>query len=412
MIILYYQTSNPAHIQNTLSNFDNYSGDTIFKFLYLKSPRAYCSKELRSSFNNVIRNNKLVKKFSTFFIPNFFRASFIVFYATFWWCCGFRIAIIFKKTKMPAGFLFWFCKYLLKIIFVVELEGDILAEKEYLMAHRSPFSEPPIPSNEAINNTENYCERADKIVVNSLEYSKVLQASFSKSKVIFRPTGVSDSQFRFDEKARTLLRSHYGLDGFITGIYSGGVDFSWQNLTDTVLLANELDEQFNNYKLIVAVPQYDSVIAERIVESFDRRSVCTIVSVLHSEMNSLYCAADFAILLRKDHAMNIHSCPGKVGEYLVSGLPVVITANIGNYSQWLGDKPFAFFVEDSCLDGHDFRLLSQDIDVFVKSHQSKQTRVDISRHSVQEFSIAYKNKSSSSSSWIEGVFRENFNFRI
>ena len=160
-------------------------------------------------------------------------------------------------------------------------------------------------------------------------------------------------QFHFSQNLRKSYREKLRINNCLVGIYSGGTSYTWQNLSDTIRLCNALYEQYPNYRLLVATPNFEINIAKNMVTKLIN-IVCLVLSLPHSEMNSLYCAADFAILLRKNHAMNIHSCPSKMGEYLGSELPVVTTANIGAFSSWLKNKPFSYFINDQILGKHDF----------------------------------------------------------
>jgi len=58
----------------------------------------------------------------------------------------------------------------------------------------------------------------------------------------------------------------------------------------------------------------------------------TVLSVPHSEVPRYLAAADLGLLLRERSLVNRVASPVKLGEYLASGLPVIMSDEIGDYS--------------------------------------------------------------------------------
>ena len=61
----------------------------------------------------------------------------------------------------------------------------------------------------------------------------------------------------------------------------------------------------------------------------------------HGEVVDHLCAADLGLLLRDRHLMNEVAAPGKFAEYTLSGLPLLTTRGIGDFSAQLEGSPFA-----------------------------------------------------------------------
>ncbi|MCL5269043.1 MAG: glycosyltransferase, partial [bacterium] len=57
-----------------------------------------------------------------------------------------------------------------------------------------------------------------------------------------------------------------------------------------------------------------------------------LVSVRHERLNALLNAVDMACMLRPPSTRSAMTAPVKFPEYILSGLPVVVTPNIGDYS--------------------------------------------------------------------------------
>jgi hypothetical protein len=66
----------------------------------------------------------------------------------------------------------------------------------------------------------------------------------------------------------------------------------------------------------------------------------------HARVVEHLCAADVGLLLRERHAMNEVAAPGKFAEYVLSGLPLVITEGIGDFSAQMRGSELACVLPD------------------------------------------------------------------
>lgn len=392
LLIYNFNTSNYAHVQAYLSNFVNYEGDVCVKFLELTSPRYTFDRHFDLKFN------KVVTKIHRFYIPHILHNLFLILYCLVHRAKYKKIDIIFKKVSIPSSFS-KFLTNVLKVNIAIEIEGNLEAEFDYLKNHYSKFSGPNLETSLALEEYNYFLNTADKIIVTSSNYAEYLSKKLGNKKVIYRPTGYSVSDFRYDKSIREKYRKAIGLTYNLVGVYAGNVRYSWQNVTDAILLFNDLFEICRDYRLIIATPKSDVYIAEQFISLYDRNSICFIRSFSHSEMVGAYNAADVGILLRKNHIMNVHSCPGKMGEYLGCGLPVVTTRHVGTYSDWLAEKTFAYFIEDDILERHEFKRAVNDVDKFIRNNQRPNKRRAVSLLASAQFS----SDSSRGQGWIDKV---------
>ena len=75
------------------------------------------------------------------------------------------------------------------------------------------------------------------------------------------------------------------------------------------------------------------------------------------KLNSLYNASDFGILLRENRLVNNVASPTKFAEYIMAGLKVIISENVGDYSEIVTKNNYGFVVTSSDLE--DLRRLQQ-----------------------------------------------------
>jgi hypothetical protein len=71
-----------------------------------------------------------------------------------------------------------------------------------------------------------------------------------------------------------------------------------------------------------------------------------VLSRPHEQVVDHLCAGDVGLLLRERHPMNEVAAPGKFGEYVLSGLPTVMTDGIGDFSEPMKACPFACVLPD------------------------------------------------------------------
>ena len=139
---------------------------------------------------------------------------------------------------------------------------------------------------------------------------------------------------------RTACRKELGipLDAKVVA-YSGGLS-SYQCIDEILNLMKVMHEVDSRLFFMVLTKSQDILMTKlrALGLSTDciRAKACTPVDV------SRYLqAADVAVILRKDNLLNRTASPVKIGEYLASGLGVIVSPCIGDVMATLGDKDFA-----------------------------------------------------------------------
>ena len=185
------------------------------------------------------------------------------------------------------------------------------------------------------------------------------------------PTGFNEANFFPDLNARDSIRNALGINPQEkVFIYAGNLFYSWQNIEEVCSLFKSFQVKFNS-KLLILTRLEDFSIANYFCRKFDLEEGKFIVkNVENRYMNSYLNAADFGILLRKKHPMNLYCSPGKVGEYLCSGLKIIFTKNVGFYSKLLENQRFCLFAED---------ITSESLNKFCSQ--------EISREEIRDWSI-------------------------
>ena len=151
---------------------------------------------------------------------------------------------------------------------------------------------------------------------------------------------IAGSADRLEDVASLGLPS----DGHIWLLYSGSSS-KWQMLDAMAAFHRSLTGQDMkaNFLLLIADPKSIPSVKGLFRESPSGSVV--VLSVPHAEVARLSRVAHAALLFREDVPLNRISSPTKFAEYLASGLPVIITPSVGDYSKATSDHKLGQVVE-------------------------------------------------------------------
>lgn len=283
---------------------------------------------------------------------------------------------------------------LLKIIFknrikyIYELEGDPLSEKEYLIEHpyKENFYKEVIDAMDRhIRELPILLTKADYVLTVTEELKGLLDKRYPwiniRDKTSVIPTGVDINNIYFSEDIREKVRKNLNLQNKFVIIYIGSAYYSWQNVHRTIevfrLIKNEIEQ---TAFLILLVRKEDHMIVNDFIRKLNiHENDYLIRAVPHENICGYLNASDLGVLLRHSHTMNKVASPGKLGEYLAAGLPVITTKIVKN-SEVIEEKNYGIILND--MDDNDEILYK--IIPFIKYDIKK--RFEISEWARQEFS--------------------------
>jgi glycosyltransferase involved in cell wall biosynthesis len=144
------------------------------------------------------------------------------------------------------------------------------------------------------------------------------------------PCCVDPEFFDLDSVRREEIGRSLGLAGKFVVVYAGSLT-SWNLLgpmldTFAIIRQKQPDAHF-----LFMTPAMDQA-----RDAFRRQSLpdeCyTVLSVSHQEIKDYIALGDVALLLREDNLVNRVASPVKLGEYIVCGVPVLVTPCVGDLS--------------------------------------------------------------------------------
>lgn len=302
---------------------------------------------------------------------------------------GKRLVLQFKKVSL-SKFLWLRSVFGDRVSFILELEGDPRSEIDFLQR----FSSQPVvslatrnKSAKAVAKHESDLKMANGLCVVTQELGDLVERQYFTDRnkmppMLVRPTGFSKKSFFYDPSLRRRVRSLLKIQNRFVVIFTGNVFYSWQNIDSTIDLFRKFQDvrRSQNPYLIILTRQADIPIAE----GFVRKHSLTgdeylLTHVNNDSVNGYLNAADVGVLLRDNHPMNKVSSPGKLGEYLASGLQVVTTKHIGTYSSEMERQRIGIVLED-------FRDPNE-VDIALREGFPAIPRATISEWAASQFSV-------------------------
>lgn len=163
------------------------------------------------------------------------------------------------------------------------------------------------------------------------------------------PGAADQTVFFFDNSLRQATRASLGFDQHSVMIYCGSLKHYWHKSELIFKYAAMAMSEIKGLLFICLTK--DSDVAHSLAEQQGLDSSRFVSKFINkaSEVNAYYNAADYAVLFRDDIATNRVSSPTKLAEYLLAGLPVLVSRNIGDFSEFISDNGFGV-VSDNAPD--------------------------------------------------------------
>jgi len=129
---------------------------------------------------------------------------------------------------------------------------------------------------------------------------------------------------------KTSKREEFGYKGDdLIFIYSGGIQ-GWQGIEGLEKFILNQITSVSKSKFLFMCPE--SKFLSQLIENIGS-DIIQRIWVAPEEVNAVLGIGDYGILWRDDNVTNIVSSPTKFAEYLMIGLPVIISPKIGDYSE-------------------------------------------------------------------------------
>lgn len=192
-------------------------------------------------------------------------------------------------------------------------------------------------------------EQTSKIFVVS-DYMKEYFLRFYKSNKICSDKfitihGAADEEsFYYSEEIRKKYRRkmHINKDQKVF-IYSGGLSSYWQLPEKIFGFFKFINDTEINVRFVILTP--DVNLAKICSKKYNIQNVI-ILHTEYEELNGFYNAADCGLLFREDVLMNNVASPTKYSEYILTGIPVIISQSIKDFKKITEENNFGYVIDN------------------------------------------------------------------
>jgi glycosyltransferase involved in cell wall biosynthesis len=241
--------------------------------------------------------------------------------------------VILQTRSMDIGLIMADLRQGKNLRFVKELRGDTEAEIEFLHKGQSAELEAKIRRHRSI--LARILAKADKVVcVSQILADRIAERyGLAKDRLHVTPCTADSNRFVPNSLLRSDKRSELGLSSQdLLLIYSGSLSKGWdQPEAIKTFLEQELSIH-PQIKVLLLSP--DQRAASQIISSLPAKRVFH-RKASHLKIQDWLVAGDAALLLRAPHPLNEVASPTKAAEYVLCGLPLVISPGVGDYTSWV-----------------------------------------------------------------------------
>ena len=250
-------------------------------------------------------------------------------------------------------------KFSKKIKLIIDLEGDLIFEKDFLQLN--PYKD-EFYKNDIISITKNLVshnrllDRVDKIIVLNDSFKAILVKRNRKLEDKIITSNILSFRrniFCYDDNLRNKYRSLLNCNEEPIICYIGNVYYSWQNISKTIKLFKKIKELINvNAKLLllVRISRSAYLVREFIKKEKIKSEDHILKNVDNTEVLGYLNAADLGIVIRDFHPMNSIVTSGKLLDYLGSGLPVITTSILDKIPNEIKNHGFGYVMDDIKLE--------------------------------------------------------------
>ncbi|MDD6881735.1 MAG: hypothetical protein PUE18_09215 [Firmicutes bacterium] len=271
-----------------------------------------------------------------------------------------------------------------EIVFIYDARGASKAEHEYDLTKKGMNK---VQLQKLLNHISEV-ERdavvnADRIFCVSNVLMKYLSQEYgvNEDKFFIYPCLSDSNKFYYSQTLRENMREKLGYNSNAhVYLYSGGLKNKYHLVGETLEFLNNVAKNDKEARfLFLSKDEYDE--NELLKDYSYLKGKITVRCVPNEEVVNYLNAADFGLLFRDNVIMNNVASPSKFAEYILCGLPTIISEGVGDYSELCVKENLGIKIKDFKLTEADAnRLIENDfsrekIAFFGSQNLSKQSRL-------------------------------------
>jgi hypothetical protein len=252
-----------------------------------------------------------------------------------------------------------------KVLFYYDARAASAEENKYIATRQGDFSAGKYNMIAHVYYTEyRTLEAADKIfaVSNVLKDYFVNNFKTSLAKFVLYPCLSDAAKFFYDENIRNAVRAELNFPANTkVFLYAGGISAGWHISTDLFSFFERMNKSGADVRFLFLTKDHQAI--DNLLQQFPAiKDKLVSMSVENSQMVKYLNAADYGILFRENTIMNNVASPTKFAEYMLCGLPTLISVGVGDYTNFCRQNQVGFIIDDLVLND----LKAFDADAFLK----------------------------------------------
>ena len=259
----------------------------------------------------------------------------------------FKYDKIIFQTRIGIGTAYLFLNWLPKVKLIFEARGAGNEETSHSDQENKITLKKRIKRRIDSFNEKLLLNKSDNIFCVSEALRDYYVSKFDLDKNVFTvfPGAADAAYFFYDEKIRNDCRKKMNFDkNDIVIVYSGRLEMAWEIPDKIFDFFKDLYTKNNKYKLLLLTPDID--IATRLIEQYQFKGTVQVHGATFKEVNRYLNAADVGLLLREDVIMNNVASPTKFAEYLMTGLPVIISHGVHDFAKNINETGYGVVVNE------------------------------------------------------------------
>ena len=172
-------------------------------------------------------------------------------------------------------------------------------------------------------------------------YSKEFGSQYTNATVV--PCAANTIQM-IPVSQREVKRNELNISNKIVFVYLGSFR-KYQMVNETLAIFKEIKQEVDSAFLLILTShqaEFSSALQSLGVSKADY----AIIGAKQSEVPDILCSADIGFLIRDHSEVNEVASPTKFAEYLMCGIPVILTENIGDYSSFTREHSTGFVLNN------------------------------------------------------------------
>ena len=192
--------------------------------------------------------------------------------------------------------------------------------------------------------------RADAVVVLTERLRERLVEQTGRTDIVTIPCCADVGAIAAFHERRELVRDRFGIRDRPVLLYVGKFGGSCME-DETIELYRAGRAVLDGLFFLVSTQSDHAQLARRFAERGLDGDDFRIVRVAPDEIGEVLAAADLGVALIRPSPSTIAASPTKIGEYLAGGLPVIVTAGIGDVDDLVRESGTGVLVADTSADG-------------------------------------------------------------